>query len=482
MERLGCLVAFVASVHAAGSLAVTSDQEDQFDAYQENLNLVWLMQNFIGVLLMQAGFAMLEAGSVQVKNTRNIMLKNVVDSFVSAISFYAIGYALSFGVHDDGDLGFSGYYHFFLYDYEGFNNSSGFAFWCFMWAFCSASVTIVSGAMAERTTLMGYTIYAAYHAAVVYPVVAHWVWSPSGWITAYSPNAIGGVGFIDFAGSAVVHVVGGVAGLVGAYVVGPRIGRFDPISRAPRSIAGYSISIASIGGLILWYGWFNFNGGSTLTITDGKATLAARAMANTAIAPCFSTAVVLIYALLFRGDAKFFPALNGMLSGLVAITGACSVVEPYAAAITGCIAGVVYIVSATFVLRALRVDDPLDVVAVHGCSGVLGVFVPVLFAKKQFIEDSFGYPVDSESAGLLYGGDGRLFGVQLLGLLCIVCWTATLSWMMFRLLSIADVLRLSRRKEETGMDEKYISTSEESWASILLVRDGATTNHRLRLT
>lgn len=460
---------------------VLKEQEDQFRAHQDEVNTFWVLENFFGVFLMQAGFAMLEAGTVQLKNTRNILLKNILDTVVSAVAFYATGYAFSFGYKSE-EFGFSGYYQYFLTDYDGFDPALGYQFYVFMYAFCAASVTIVSGALAERTSYTAYLIYAAFHAAIVYPVVAHWVFSTSGWLSAYSSNPIGGVGFVDFAGCAVVHVVGGVAGFIGAKVVGPRIGRFDPLTGKPNSIAGYSVSVAAIGAYILWYGWFSFNGGSTLSISGGRAHLAARVFTNTAIAPCFSTAVMLFYTFVVKGNSSFYPALNGMLAGLVAITGPCSVVDPFAAAITGCLGGAVYIVAAKFVLHVLRVDDPLEVIAVHGFSGVVGVFIPVFFAKREYIEESFGYPVDSTRAGIFYGGNGTLMGVQLLGLISIVIWTGVAAGIMFWLLSILGWLRLSRGSEETGMDEKAITERMESWASITLVRNGETSQHRLRLT
>ncbi len=272
----GVLLA-MALVSAVSAQETDDEIARQIDDLIAAIDTAWLLVTAFLVFLMQAGFAMLEAGFVRAKNTANILMKNVLDVSAGAIAFWAVGWAVAYGVSGDTSNGLIGYGNFFL------NNFDDWPSWMFQFVFAATAATIVSGAMAERTAFRAYLFYTVFITAFIYPVVVHWVWDGNGWLTAFKDNPIGTNGYIDFAGSSVVHMVGGFAGLMGAIFVGPRIGKFGK-DGSINPIPGHSISLAALGVFLLWFGWYGFNSGSTLGLSGGFAALAAKVAVNTTLA------------------------------------------------------------------------------------------------------------------------------------------------------------------------------------------------------
>jgi len=409
-----------------------------------DLNITWYLLAGCGVFLMQAGFAMLEAGSVAKKNTVNILFKNLLDVSLAAFCFWAVGYGFATGTSAGGVIGSD---NFFLSEVD--NESGGWEGFFFQFAFAATAATIVSGSVAERTKLNAYFIYSFCITGFVYPVVAHWGWN-GGFLSAWGDKVyIGNNGLIDFAGSGVVHMVGGFAGLVGAYVVGPRSGRFevnpDGSFGEARPMPGHSMVLNSLGVVLLWFGWFFFNGGSTLC-AFGCMEVAAKTIVNTTLAAASATITATFTGRVLEGHFDLNVGLNAVIAGLVSITAGCSVVQPIGAILIGMIGAPVYIFSDKLLLK-FHIDDPLQASALHGFCGAWGLLAVGIFATDELVEFA-GYPnVPNEDIA-----SKKQFGVQLLAVLVITAWTILVSALIFIGIDKTIGMRVDKETERIGLD------------------------------
>lgn len=398
---------------------------------QSNLDLVWIMVCAALVMFMQAGFTALESGLTQAKNSINVAIKNITDFIISVLTFWAVGYAIMFGVSSGGFWGTSGF------GLSGMTEASDFASFAFQATFAGTAATIVSGAVAERTKFLAYVLVAVFTTCVIYPVSGHWIWNSDGWLAQQ--------GMIDFAGSTVVHSLGAWVGLAGAIVVGPRLGVFSKDKKITK-IQGHSLVLAVVGVLILWFGWFGFNGGSTLTGDASIAKIIANTMLSAGAAglSCFFISM----AMHERREVNVEKLLNGVVGGLVAITAGCAVVEPAGAVVIGFVAGAVLYFAEWVILHILRVDDPVNVVAAHGVCGALGTILLVFFADK---------------AALVNGSVMDQLMVQLTGVFAVFVWGFGLGYLAFALLKAFGALRVPPEDEERGLN-----VSEHGASSALL--------------
>lgn len=395
-----------------------SAQSAESAAIQLNLDFVWVVLAAILVFFMQAGFALVETGLTRSKNAVNIIMKNVMDCAAGALVFFAVGFGLMFGTSAGGFVGTDG---FFLQGIEGQDPAWTYAFWLFQAVFAATAATIVSGAVAERTKFTGYLIFSVAITGLIYPVFGAWAWgglfNGGGWLE--------NLGFIDFAGSTVVHSVGGWAALAGALVVGPRVGKYDSHGR-PRHLAGHSLPLAALGVFILWMGWFGFNAGST---TAGDSSIALIAM-NTFLSASAGAVAAMSTTWLRSGKPDAAMTLNGVLGGLVGITAGCANLAPGFAILTGAVAGIL-VVYATLGLDRF-VDDPVGAVAVHGFCGAWGTLAAGLF-------DTAGFSL-------------ARVGVQLVGIVAVFCWVFPLSYGLFTLIDRTLGLRVEAHPEAVGLD------------------------------
>ncbi len=386
---------------------------------QKNADYVWTLVAAFLVFFMQAGFAMVEAGFTRAKNAVNIIMKNLMDMSMGAIAYWAIGFGIMFGVSKTGWFGTSG---FFLSDFAKDGDPWTLAFWMFQVVFAATAATIVSGAMAERTKFVGYLAYSVGISAVIYPVFGSWAWGSlykgSGWLE--------GLGFIDFAGSTVVHSVGGWAALAGAIVLGPRVGKY--VDGKVKAIPGHNITLGALGVLILWFGWYGFNPGSTTAaITD-----IAKIAVNTTLAAAAGAIGAMIMAWIKFKKPEATLSLNGALAGLVAITAPCNNVVPGSAVIIGFIAGFIVVLSVLFIDRVLKVDDPVGCISVHGVCGAWGTLAAGLFNAE--------------------GVTAKIVGVQLLGIGAAFLWVFPTAFIMFKVIQWTVGLRVSPEEEFEGLD------------------------------
>ena len=423
------LVSGIASVALADDAATA-------ESVQTNLNVVWTLVAAILVFLMQAGFALVETGFTRAKNAANIMMKNLMDFAVGSLAFYVLGAALMFGASKAaGWLGWGGLGMPSLMDGEG---SWNWTFLFFQTMFAATAATIVSGAVAERIEFKSYLIYSALVSAVVYPISGHWMWgslageSSQGWIEA--------VGFHDFAGSTVVHSVGGWIALAGAIILGPRIGKYRPDGKA-NPIPGHSLVLGTLGVLLLWIGWFGFNPGS---YTAGIGSIGRVAM-TTNLAACAGTIAALVTAWIIMKKPDLTMALNGSLAGLVAITAPCDQVTCNAAIVIGLVAGVLVVLS-VFAMDRIHIDDPVGAVSVHCVNGVWGTLAVGLFAAPE----ALGY--GNTMVGLFYGGGFKYLGVQALGAGATCVWAFGTGLAIFFALKKLGILRVSEKTELKGLD------------------------------
>jgi len=414
---------------------------------------------------MQAGFAMLESGSVRRKNTNNILFKNLMDASIGAICFWLLGYSFAFGnakyIYQDvgRDNRFIGAGNWAL---QNFNNDFDYHSFFFQWAFAGAAATIVSGAVAERCRLEAYFVYTVVLTTFIYPIVVHWVWSSTGWLSAFYTDSDGDRflkenGVIDFAGSGVVHMVGGFAGLTGAIAIGPRRELLSDDPRVRASVKGSSDLLCALGVSILWMGWYGFNAGSTLGAGQGVIgqtasaepaltyiNIAAKVAVTTTISAAMGAITTMVYSRVVLGNYKLTLCLNGVLAGLVSITAPCSVVEPWAAMMIGIIGSIVYVMASNTV-KACGIDDPLDAFAVHGACGVWGVLSVGIFATQSNISRTYGFDNNAVQSG-------NQFRNQLIGVLVIAGWTTVTSSIIFFGLKFAGLLRVSEEEEKVGLD------------------------------
>lgn len=405
------------------------------------------------VFFMQAGFSMLEAGCVSEKNVQNILFKNLMDAGVGALAFWLVGYAFAYGQPGEADTQneFIAHTNFALSKMADNEYHS----WFFQWAFAATAATIVSGSVAERTQVTAYFMYSFVITAFIYPVVVHWVWSESGWLSAFGSSymltgdSAKSSGMIDFAGSGVVHMVGGFSGLCGAYFVGPRRGVFEEIPGVKH--VEHNKLIATLGVAILWTGWYGFNCGSTLAI-NGYSGVAAKVAVTTTLAAASASVTCMLYSKIFGagtknlGGGKFdlMQSLNGVLAGLVSITAGCSVVDPWAAFVIGIIGAFVYIGSSALLIK-IKVDDPLDACPIHGFCGAWGVLAAGIFASKANLLAAYGIENDAVSSG-------QQFATQLVGVLAIFAWTMVTASAMFFVLKKTVGLRVTDKEQDQGLD------------------------------
>ena len=388
---------------------------------------IWVLVAAALVFFMQAGFAMVETGLTRAKNAGNIIMKNMMDFSIGTILYWFFGFGIMFA----GSSAFIGGLDFLSRGAYTDILPAGvpkFAFLIFQTVFCATAATIVSGAMAERTNFLAYCIYSAVISGVIYPISGHWIWG-GGWLAD--------LGFHDFAGSTAVHMVGGVAALIGAMILGPRIGKYDK-NKKSRAILGHSLPLAALGVFILWFCWFGFNGGSTVS-ADGDEALTAMGhiFVATNLAAAVAALTVLIVTWIRYKKPDVSMTLNGALAGLVGITAGCDVVNPVGAALIGLIAGVLVFVGIEFVDKVLHVDDPVGAVGVHGICGAAGTLMVGLFA------------IDG---GLFYGGGFKMLGVQAVGVGAVIAWVAVTMTIVFFILKKTIGLRVSKEEEITGLD------------------------------
>ena len=398
------------------------------------LDTMWTLITAFLVFLMQAGFAMVEAGFTRQKNSANIVMKNLMDFGISSLAYWAIGFALMFGV-GNALFGTSGW---FLGGGEGTFDSLSWATppltakWLFQVVFAGTTATIVSGAMAERTKFPAYLIYSALISGIIYPVSGHWIWG-GGWLASRE--------FLDFAGSTVVHSVGGWAALMGALILGPRLGKYGKDGR-PRAMPGHSMPLAILGVFLLWFGWFGFNPGSTMAATASIADIAVTT--NLAAAAGAITAMFVIWIKGKKPDVGM--TANGALAGLVGITAGCAFVENWAAVVIGAAAGLVVVFSVLFFDR-IKIDDPVGAISVHGTCGVLGTLAVGLFASPRLV-DAAGIGRE----GLFYGGGLAQLGVQALGVVAVAAWALGASALVFAAIKATVGLRVTAEEEIEGLD------------------------------
>lgn len=391
------------------------------------VDTIWVLLGAMLVFFMQAGFAMVETGFTRAKNAGNIIMKNLVDFSLGSILFWCVGFGIMFG---DSLGGIMGIPSFFAGVIGGEvitpDNIEPMVFLIFQTVFCATSATIVSGAMAERTKFSSYCVYSAILSMLVYPVSGHWIWG-GGWLSQ--------LGFIDFAGSTAVHMVGGIAALIGAYMVGPRIGKYTKEGKS-KAILGHSLPLGALGVFILWFAWFGFNGTSTLGV-EGVEDSIGNIFVTTNIAAAVSTVVVIAITWIKYKKPDVSMALNGALGGLVAITAGCDAVDPFGAAIIGIMAGFIIVYGIEFVDKVLKIDDPVGAVGVHGMCGAAGTIVVGLLA------------VDG---GLFYTGSWYLLGVQTLGVVAVAAWVAVTMTLVFFLIKKTMGLRVPDEVQIAGLD------------------------------
>lgn len=386
----------------------------------------------------------------------NIMLTNVLDAAAGGISYYLFGFAFAFGAPSNGFIG----RHFF--GLKTFPNPSfDYSFFLYQWAFAIAAAGITSGSIAERTQFVAYLIYSTFLTGFVYPVVSHWFWSGDGWASpTRSDNLLFGSGVIDFAGSGVVHMVGGIAGLWGALIEGPRLGRFD---RAGRSVAlrGHSASLVVLGSFLLWFGWYGFNPGSFITILKGYGdsvggtyygqwSAVGRTAVTTTLAGCTAALTTLFGKRLLVGHWNVLDVCNGLLGGFAAITSGCSVVEPWAAIVCGFVASWV-LIGCNKLAEKLKYDDPLEAAQLHGGCGMWGVLFTGLFAKQAYVNEVYSGRPD-RPYGLFMGGGGKLLAAQIVQILVVAGWVTATMGPLFYGLHKLKLLRISSEDEMQGMD------------------------------
>lgn len=398
------------------------------------INSFWLFFGGTLVFFMQAGFAMVETGFTRAKNAGNIIMKNCVDFMIGSLLYWFIGVGLMHGTSIGGFIGVP-FGQFFM-NGSALNPDMDYTFLFFQTVFCATAATIVSGSMAERTKFSAYCIYSACISLVIYPVAGHWVWG-GGWLSQ--------LGFHDFAGSGIVHMLGGTLAFVGAAILGPRTGKYNK-DGSPNAIPGHNIVIGALGVLILWFGWFGFNPASSGALIDPEAAadaqpylVAAKVFITTNLAACAAACAAMFFTWAKYGKPDVSMTLNGILAGLVAITAPCDVVSPLSAVIIGLVGGILVVLMVEFMDKKLHVDDPVGAVAVHFTNGAWGVLATGIFANDVGI------------TGLI-AGNVKFFGVQLLGMVCLMAWAAATGFILFTVLKKFGGLRASLEEEIEGLD------------------------------
>lgn len=399
------------------------------------INTVWMLLAAMLVFFMQPGFALVEAGFTRSKNTANILMKNFVDFMLGSLLFWAVGFGLMFGLGD-----FVGMPHFFDCSFHDAGGLPVEGFLIFQTVFCATASTIVSGAMAERTKFSMYLVYSVAISVLIYPVSGHWTWG-GGWLMdgadgSFMMSAFGHA-FHDFAGSTVVHSVGGWIALVGAAILGPRLGKYAK-DGSSRAIPGHNLTIAALGVFILWFGWFGFNPGSQLAAATGDdQTAISHVFLTTNLAACAGGAMALAVSWLRYGKPSLSLTLNGILAGLVGITAGCDCVSAVGSVVIGVVCGALMIFSVDFIDKVLKIDDPVGASSVHGVCGFTGTILTGLL---------------STSEGWCYGFGPGFFLAQLFGAAVVGVWAAGMGFIIFKSLDKIHGLRVERRIEEEGLD------------------------------
>ena len=401
----------------------------------EQLFAVWFLIGAALVFWMQAGFAMVEAGFTRAKNTGNIIMKNLMDFCIGTVTFILIGFGLLMGEDLIGLLGKPGFDIFT--SYANFDFSS----FVFNLVFCATTATIVSGAMAERTKFLSYCVYSGIISAVIYPIEAHWIWG-GGWLSQ--------LGFHDFAGSCAIHMVGGISALIGAKILGARIGKFKKDKNGKVKVGafpGHNIALGALGVFILWLGWYGFNGAAATSVEQlGSIFL------TTTVAPAIATVVCMIFTWLKYGKPDVSMCLNASLAGLVAITAGCDVTDAFGAIVIGAVSGLLVCFGVWLLDYKLHIDDPVGAVAVHMLNGIWGTLAVGLFATDTAPGYSITNAAGKTLTGLFYGGGFELMGLQLLGFGAVACWTALTMTCVFLLIKKIFGLRVTREEEMLGLD------------------------------
>jgi len=424
---LGWVAQCLAAPDPSGAATLAANLEAPVD-------YVWVLVCGFLVFFMQAGFAMVETGFCRAKNATNLMAKNTIDFVMASLVFMAIGFALMMGDDFHGLFGTSGWFlHGSAYDVG--------KYLVFFWqlVFAGTAATIVSGAVAERLKFKAYFIYSLAVCAIIYPIYGHWVWG-GGWLSKLPF----GVGHVDFAGSGVVHTIGGFVGLAGALILGPRFGKFGKDGK-PKAIPGHSITLAALGTFILWFGWFGFNPGSTFSAHQLRIAVIA-VNTNLAAAAGAAVALLLVFAKTKKWDVGMM--LNGCLAGLVAITAPCAWVEAWAAVVIGAIAGAL-VVGGVYFWEAVKVDDPVGAVSVHGLCGVWGVLSVGLFADGTYGLGTTSAPFVT---GLFYGGGAGQLIAQAIGAAVCVAWALGVGLIVFKVMDKMFGIRVTPEEELKGLD------------------------------
>ncbi len=403
--------------------------EEILSAVSSEVFSVWFLIGAALVFWMQAGFAMVEAGFTRAKNTGNIIMKNLMDFCIGTVVFILIGFSLLLGEDLIGLIGKPGFDIFTSYaDFDWSN-------FVFNLVFCATTATIVSGAMAERTKFLSYCIYSAVISALIYPIEAHWIWG-GGWLSQ--------LGFHDFAGSCAIHMVGGISALIGAALLGPRIGKYTKDESGKiikvNAFPGHNITIGALGVFILWLGWYGFNGAAATSVEQLGSIFV-----TTTIAPAIATVVCMIFTWIKYGKPDVSMCLNASLAGLVAITAGCDVTDAFGAIVIGAVSGVLVVFGVWLLDYKLRVDDPVGAVAVHCLNGIWGTLAVGLFATTSA-------PGNDSYTGLFYGGGFQLFGLQLLGFASVAAWTAVTITITFLIIKATVGLRVTEEEEIVGLD------------------------------
>jgi Amt family ammonium transporter len=413
----------------AGAVTQITEAVAQTADKFSSVDTIWVLLGAALVFFMQAGFAAVEAGFTRAKNTGNIVMKNLMDFSLGTFFFWLVGYGIMFGA---ANMYFGGF-DFFMkgaFADETWGNSFPLpAFLIFQTVFCATAATIVSGAMAERTKFSAYCIYSVLISAVVYPISGHWAWCSEGWLNK--------MGFHDFAGSTVVHMVGGIAAFVGAAMLGPRIGKYTRDGK-PKAILGSNLAMGALGVFILWFGWFGFNGASTVCATgDDVLTSMGSIFVTTNMSAAVAAAVTMLLTWIRYGKPDVSMTLNGALAGLVGITAGCDAVSPAGAALIGLVSAIFLVAAIEFIDKVLRVDDPVGAVAVHGVCGAVGTILVGVLALD---------------GGLFYGGGSELLVTQLIGVIAVAAWVTVTMLVIFGIVKATIGLRVPAVEEIEGLD------------------------------
>ena len=427
--------------------------EEILSTVQSEVFGVWFLIGAALVFWMQAGFAMVEAGFTRAKNTGNILMKNLMDFCIGTVMFILIGFGLFLGEDLVGLIGKPGFDIFT--DYANFDWSN----FVFNLVFCATTATIVSGAMAERTRFLSYCVYSAVISALIYPIEAHWTWG-GGWLAQ--------IGFHDFAGSNCIHMVGGICALIGATMLGPRIGKFVKDSNGKitkvNAFPGHNLPLGCLGVFILWLGWYGFNGAAATSVEELGSIFV-----TTTIAPSIATVVCMIFTWVKYGKPDVSMCLNASLAGLVGITAGCANVDALGATIIGLVDGILVVIAVEFIDQKLKIDDPVGAVAVHGCNGLWGTVAVGLFDYNN---------------GVFYGGGFHQLGVQVLGVVCIAAYTAVAMTIVFTILKHTIGLRVSAEEEIMGLDiaEHDLASAYADFLPISATTMGGVTTETIDVT